>query len=86
MFKIVFFLLLASAASIFAYLPASIAGKGEELVKLNANSTATCILGTQTGCSTAVAEGLTNQIIKELGTLGYSFKTLDSTWIHCSRS
>jgi hypothetical protein len=31
-----------------------------------------------------VAEGLTNQIIAQLNKMGYSFKTLDSTWIHCS--
>ncbi len=43
-----------------------------------------CILGTQTGCDTSVALGLTNQIIAELNTMGYSFKSLDSTWIKCS--
>lgn len=45
---------------------------------------ATCILGTQTGCSTAVASGLTTQIIAKLNSMGYSFKSLNSTWIHCS--
>jgi N-acetylmuramoyl-L-alanine amidase len=48
------------------------------------HSEAVCILGTQTGCSTAVAIGLTNQIAAELGAMGYSFSTLDSTWIKCS--
>ena len=47
-------------------------------------SMAACILGTQTGCSTAVAEGITNQIATQLGAMGYSFSTLDATWIHCS--
>jgi hypothetical protein len=42
-----------------------------------------CILGTQTGCSTSVAQGVTNEIISKLQSMGYSFKTLDSTWIHC---
>lgn len=41
-------------------------------------------MGTQNGCSTSVAQGLTNQIISELNSMGYSFKTLNSTWIHCS--
>ena len=44
---------------------------------------ATCILGTQTGCSTSVAIGLTNQIANELNNMGYTFTTLDSRWIHC---
>ena len=48
------------------------------------NKTFACILGTQTGCSTDVAQGLTNQIIAQMKTNGYSFTTLDSTWIKCS--
>lgn len=44
----------------------------------------TCILGTQTGCDTSVALGLTNQIAAEMGAMGYSFSSLDSTWIKCS--
>ena len=43
-----------------------------------------CILGTQTGCDTSVALGLTNQIAAEMGKMGHTFSTLDSTWIHCS--
>ena len=36
------------------------------------------------GCSTDVAAGLTTQIISELASMGYTFKTLDSTWIKCT--
>lgn len=43
-----------------------------------------CILGTQTTCDTRVAAGVTNQIVSVLESMGYSFKTLDSKWIHCS--
>ena len=43
-----------------------------------------CILGTQTGCDTSVALGLTNQIGDKLTAIGYTFSTLDSTWIHCT--
>jgi hypothetical protein len=42
-----------------------------------------CILGTQNGCDTGVALGITNQIISMLESMGYPFKTLDSNWIHC---
>ena len=28
--------------------------------------------------------GLTNQIIAELNSMGYTFRTLSSTWVHCS--
>ena len=49
-----------------------------------ANEENACILGTQFGCDTSVALGLTNQIATELGKMGYTFSTLDSTWIHCS--
>ena len=31
-----------------------------------------------------MALGLTNQIIAEMAIMGYTFKTLDSTWIHCT--
>ena len=44
----------------------------------------TCILGTQTGCSTDVALGLTNQISAKMTQMGYTFATLDSTWIKCT--
>ena len=44
----------------------------------------TCILGTQTGCDTSIALGLTNQIATEMGKMGHTFSALDSTWIHCS--
>jgi hypothetical protein len=43
-----------------------------------------CILGEQWGCDGNVARGLTNQIANKLGQMGYSFKALDSNWIHCS--
>ena len=43
-----------------------------------------CYLGTQTGCDTSIALGLTNQIAAEMGKMGYTFSTLDSTWIHCT--
>ena len=45
---------------------------------------ATCILGTQTGCSTDIALGLTKQIAAKMSQMGYTFTTLDSTWIHCT--
>ena len=44
----------------------------------------TCILGTQTGCSTDVALGLTKQIAAKMTQMGYTFKTLDSSWVHCT--
>merc|ERR1711934_19217 len=49
------------------------------------NSTAgACTLGSVTGCSTLVAAGLTRQIAAQLGRMGYQFKTLNATAIHCS--
>lgn len=48
------------------------------------NSTSSCILGTQVGCSTSVAQGMTDEIVSKLESMGYSFKTLDSTWIKCA--
>ena len=47
-------------------------------------ATSSCILGTQTGCDTSVALGLTNQIAGMMGKMGYSFSSLDPTWIKCS--
>ena len=44
----------------------------------------TCILGTQTGCSTSVAAGLAKKVVAELNSMGYTFKSLNTTWIHCS--
>jgi hypothetical protein len=44
---------------------------------------ATCILGTETGCSTDVALGLTKQIVAKMNQMGFTFTTLDSTWIKC---
>jgi hypothetical protein len=41
------------------------------------------VLGTQTGCDTSVALGVANQITSILNSMGYSFKSLDSTWVHC---
>jgi hypothetical protein len=69
---------------------APIWGHGEEWVAKkngeNITAPASCILGTQNGCDTSVASGLTNQIISQLKSMGYSFTTLDPTWIHCSSS
>jgi len=42
-----------------------------------------CILGTQSGCSTAVAIGLTRQIASQLNQMGYTFTTLNATTIQC---
>ena len=53
-------------------------------VGLAQEDNATCFLGTTTSCSTDVAYGLTMQIAAEMGKMGHTFKTLDSTWIHCS--
>jgi len=44
-----------------------------------------CTLGQQTGCSSDVALGLTNQIMKKLKKMGHDFTTLDSKWIHCNQ-
>lgn len=49
-----------------------------------ANATNVCTLGTAAGCSTAVADGITRQIVSELNSMGYSFTTLSSTWTRCS--
>lgn len=92
MLSIEYFALILSAlvAADGGMLPESIHGKGNEWVeKVNShgNSTALtsgCILGTQNGCDTSVTQGLTNQIISKLGSMGYSFKSLDANWIHCS--
>jgi hypothetical protein len=54
------------------------------VAQLNSNESSTCILGTQTGCSTSVCSGLTTQIKSELNTMGYSFVAMDSTWVKCS--
>ena len=51
----------------------------------NGTSPENCILGTQTGCDSGVAAGLTDQILDELKDMGYSFKELDSMWIHCNQ-
>jgi hypothetical protein len=81
------FLLLSAGYMVEALLPEVIKGKGDMWM---ANHTDTkvamsgCILGEQNGCDTQVAAGLTNQIIAELGNMGYSFKALDPQWIHCS--
>ena len=47
--------------------------------------TSDCILGTQAkyGCDSSVAMGITNQILSELASMGYSFQELDPQWIHC---
>jgi hypothetical protein len=79
-------LLLSAASLASAFLPSHFKGEGLKWVAGHHNATApqTCILGTQTGCSTDVVLGLTTQIIGELNAMGYTFKSLDSTWIHCS--
>lgn len=79
--------LFALWASAEAYLPKSVEGKGLDLFLNRENTTSSgssCILGTQTGCSTSVCLGLTNDIIAELDSMGYGFKSLDSKWVHCS--
>ena len=53
-------------------------------VALATQESNTCILGTQTGCSTDIALGLTTQIAAKMNQMGYTFQTLDSTWIHCT--
>lgn len=47
------------------------------------NSTETCTLGSQNGCTTSIAEGLTYQILDELQAMGYDFATVDGQWIKC---
>ena len=79
-------LLLCAIGTASAYLPEVIKGKMENWIagKSGNVTSSGCILGTQTGCATSVAQGLTDQIIAELNSMGYSFKSLDPTWIHCS--
>lgn len=83
-YKLVSFVLLGTVAAHSG----PIWGHGEDWVnaKLEKNTTApaTCILGTQNGCSTSVCSGLTSQIVSKLESMGYDFKSLDSSWIHCS--
>jgi hypothetical protein len=64
----------------------SVAGycAGPSNIQCCVSAPSSCILGTQMGCNGDVARGLTNQIAAKLGQMGYSFKTLDSRWIHCS--
>lgn len=47
-----------------------------------------CTLGSQakSGCDTSIARGITDQILSELGNMGYSFQELDPQWIHCDGS
>lgn len=48
------------------------------------NAPSGCILGEQNGCDeTGTAMGLSNQITAELNSMGYSFRQLDSNWVHC---
>eukprot|EP01130_Rhizamoeba_saxonica_P002069 TRINITY_DN11877_c0_g1_i1.p1 TRINITY_DN11877_c0_g1~~TRINITY_DN11877_c0_g1_i1.p1 ORF type:complete len:226 (-),score=26.54 TRINITY_DN11877_c0_g1_i1:51-692(-) len=42
-----------------------------------------CTLGSVSGCDTAVANGLSKQIAHKLGQMGYHFKTLNGSRIHC---
>eukprot|EP01091_Cochliopodium_minus_P011555 TRINITY_DN3307_c0_g1_i1.p1 TRINITY_DN3307_c0_g1~~TRINITY_DN3307_c0_g1_i1.p1 ORF type:complete len:212 (+),score=53.00 TRINITY_DN3307_c0_g1_i1:1-636(+) len=43
-----------------------------------------CILGTQTGCNTAIAQNISSQIVKEMQRMGYSFAALNTQWIKCT--
>lgn len=44
-----------------------------------------CILGTVSGCdSYGSAKGLASQITAELNSMGYSFRSLNSNYVHCS--
>jgi hypothetical protein len=46
-----------------------------------------CTLGATIGgsCdSEGISAGLTNQIVAELGAMGYGFRSLDGNWIHCT--
>jgi len=44
-----------------------------------------CIVGNVGGCDEATPlAGLTAQIVKELGSMGYSFRGLNPTYVHCS--
>ena len=44
-----------------------------------------CILGTYGGCdSSGVSAGITNQIVAELNSMGYYFRNLNPTWVHCN--
>jgi hypothetical protein len=50
-------------------------------------SPSSCILGEQKGgnCDeSGIARGLTNQIIAELNSMGYYFRSLNPTYVHCS--
>ena len=60
-------MLLSLASAVDALLPEVIKGKGDMWLRNHTegvvSTTGDCILGTQTGCSSSVANGLTNQII-----------------------
>jgi hypothetical protein len=61
-----------------------VVGASAQAYDSDVNKTFACILGTQTGCSSDIAQGLTNQIIAQMKANGYSFTTLDSAWVKCS--
>lgn len=49
------------------------------------SGSSSCLLGTYGGCaSDSTAAGITKQIIAELNSMGYSFRTLNPTWVHCN--
>lgn len=47
-----------------------------------------CTLGNAPGCSTSVCDGLTDQLVAELNSMGYSFTSMTTStytsYIHCS--
>lgn len=49
---------------------------------------AACTLGTASGCSTSVCNGLTKQLVAELNSMGYTFTSMTTSqytdYIHCS--
>ena len=62
----------------------AVATAAAQFADFNGTVEASCKLGTATGCSTNVAEGLTYQIKDELNKMGYSFVALNSQWVKCS--
>mmetsp|Transcript_7717 Transcript_7717/g.8182 ORF Transcript_7717/g.8182 Transcript_7717/m.8182 type:complete len:231 (-) Transcript_7717:324-1016(-) len=81
------------AISYFLFGAAALLANGEQQEQLqyvsktgeNVTAPAYCILGEQYGCDDGVASGLTNQIIGRLNSMGYSFSSMDSNWVHCSQ-
>lgn len=60
---------------------------GPSDLKCCVGGSSSCILGTYSGCdSSGVSKGITNQIVAELNSMGYSFRNLNPTWVHCNGS